>query len=280
MHAATISNIILYLSSMLAPLARETCQCARLNAVSGPFLGEGGRILALCVYNMPAVSTISKPRPLGADRVFRLHTAMPIMSGTFFGNTYGHTYIQTYMHTYNHTTIHEHIYLSGTRQMCQLRAFFRVPVIVDSFVPTGCPVHRGMWHIFGKPLKMAIWNILGLHAELSICLRNLVRFGQCMICLLPRFVTVLCHAYLQNLQCVVASPNAPRKPLVRKRARSESEEWVKVSRKWLPRDHPVLQGQVDQATECGPYNRWIVGNAFEHKLGASKASKSRRIGRI
>ena len=37
--------------------------------------------------------------------------------------------------------------------------FFRVDVIVASFVPTQCPVGGGgMWGIFGKPLKGAIWN--------------------------------------------------------------------------------------------------------------------------
>ena len=28
-----------------------------------------------------------------------------------------------------------------------------------------------MWDIFGKPLKRAIWNTLGLHALLTTCLR-------------------------------------------------------------------------------------------------------------
>ena len=31
----------------------------------------------------------------------------------------------------------------------------------------------GMWGIFGKPLKSAIWNTLGLHAVLRTCLRFL-----------------------------------------------------------------------------------------------------------
>ena len=30
-----------------------------------------------------------------------------------------------------------------------------------------------MWGIFGKPLKRAIWNTLGLHAILTACLRFL-----------------------------------------------------------------------------------------------------------
>ena len=30
-----------------------------------------------------------------------------------------------------------------------------------------------MWGIFGKPLKRAIWNTLGLHAVLTVCLKFL-----------------------------------------------------------------------------------------------------------
>ena len=43
-----------------------------------------------------------------------------------------------------------------------------------------------MWGIFGKPLKRAIWNTLGLHAVLTTC-EIFVRFGRCMCCLLPLF---------------------------------------------------------------------------------------------
>ena len=42
-------------------------------------------------------------------------------------------------------------------------------VIVASFVPAECPKGGGMWGIFGKPLKRAIWNTLGLHVVLTIC---------------------------------------------------------------------------------------------------------------
>ena len=43
------------------------CPCARVSAVSGPFFGGRGpsapsQILSLRVYNMPTVSTISRPR--------------------------------------------------------------------------------------------------------------------------------------------------------------------------------------------------------------------------
>ena len=32
-------------------------------------------------------------------------------------------------------------------------------------------VPGGMWGRFGKPLKRAVWNTLGLHAVLTVCLR-------------------------------------------------------------------------------------------------------------
>ena len=65
---------------------RTTCPCARVNAATGPFGGEGGlrppsQILALRVYNMPTVSTISRPRLLGADSVYRLQNTMPVCVG-------------------------------------------------------------------------------------------------------------------------------------------------------------------------------------------------------
>ena len=44
-------------------------------------------------------------------------------------------------------------------------------MIVASFVPAECPKGGGMWGIFGKPLKRAIWNTLGLHVVLTVCLR-------------------------------------------------------------------------------------------------------------
>ena len=42
-----------------------------------------------------------------------------------------------------------------------------------------------MWGIFGKPLKRAIWNTLGLHAALMTCLRFLpVVDDACVACCL------------------------------------------------------------------------------------------------
>ena len=43
----------------------------------------------------------------------------------------------------------------------------------------------GMWGIFGKPLKRAIWNTPGLHAVLTICFRvSSVLDGACVACYL------------------------------------------------------------------------------------------------
>ena len=61
----------------------------------------------------------------------------------------------------------------GRTGICQHGAFSGMAVIVASFVPAECPVGRGMWGIFGKPLKRAIWNTLGLHVVLTVCLRFL-----------------------------------------------------------------------------------------------------------
>ena len=54
-----------------------TCPCARVNAVSGPFFREGGQMLSLCVYNIPTVSTISRPPPLVVHSVYRLCKVSP-----------------------------------------------------------------------------------------------------------------------------------------------------------------------------------------------------------
>ena len=60
--------------------------CVRVNDVSGPSLGEGGlwppsQILALRVYNMPIVSTISRPRLLVVHRVYRPQTTILLCAG-------------------------------------------------------------------------------------------------------------------------------------------------------------------------------------------------------
>ena len=68
----------------------------------------------------------------------------------------------------------------GYRVLRQLGGVSLVVVIVALFLPTVCPVGGGTWGIFGKPLERAIWNTLGLHAVLTICLRcSSVLDGTC-----------------------------------------------------------------------------------------------------
>ena len=78
------------------------------------------------------------------------------------------------------------IYLSGTDRKVPTRSVFR-----DRrhwcLVCAHCVCHRGggMWGIFGKPLKGAIWNTLGLHTVLTVCLRFLSFLdGACVACCL------------------------------------------------------------------------------------------------
>ena len=87
-----------------------------------------------------------------------------------------------------HSVIY-HVHISrGPSHLCQLGGFSGVGAIVASFLPTECSGGMGMWGIFGKPLKRAIWNTPGLHAVQTICLRFSSFFGQCLCCLLPLFV--------------------------------------------------------------------------------------------
>ena len=65
-------------------------------------------------------------------------------------------------------------------------------MIVASFVPAECPKGGGMWGIFGKPLKRAIWNTLGLHVVLTTCLRFLSFLDSaCVACC--RFLSTDSH---------------------------------------------------------------------------------------
>ena len=84
-----------------------------------------------------------------------------------------------------------------------------------------------MCGVVGKPLKRAIWNTLGLHAVLTICLRfSSVLDSACVACCL--FLST--GSYHVRIQIhAVASPDAPQKLLVRKRARSGDADWVKVT---------------------------------------------------
>ena len=134
-------------------------------------------------------------------------------------------------HTHEHHLItlallcqHQNI-SRGRRVLCHFCGFSGVGAVVASFVPTECSGGRGMWGTFGKPLKRAIWNTLGLHAVLTTCLRFLsVVDGACVACCLF-FSTGSCHVFIQ----IHASPDAPQKLLTRKRARSGGAEWVQVT---------------------------------------------------
>ena len=71
-----------------------------------------------------------------------------------------------------------------------------------------------MWGIFGKPLKRAIWNTLGLHAGLTTCLRFSSLFDSaCVACCLFCRQAATMSAYIFT-QRAVASPDAPQKLLI------------------------------------------------------------------
>ena len=61
-----------------------------------------------------------------------------------------------------------------------------IGVNVASFVPAVSTIGvGGMWGIFGKPLKRAIWNTLSLHGVLTVCSRFLSFLdGACVACCL------------------------------------------------------------------------------------------------
>ena len=81
---------------------------------------------------------------------------------------YAHTYTNIYAHTC--TCVHVCAYLSGTVLQCRLGGFSGVGATVASFLPTECSRARGIWGIFGKPLKSCLEH-LGLHAVLMKSLR-------------------------------------------------------------------------------------------------------------
>ena len=71
-----------YLGQTVSTNYKTPCPCARVNATIGPFGGEKySQILALCVYNMPTVSTISRPRLLEAKSVYKLQNTMDVWAG-------------------------------------------------------------------------------------------------------------------------------------------------------------------------------------------------------
>ena len=101
--------------------------------------------------------------------------------------------------------------------------------MVASFLPTECSGGRGMWGIFEKPLKRAIWNTLSLHSVLTTCFQP---FWTMPVLLAASFFckqAATMSAY-KFTPWAVASPDAPPKPMVCKRARSGGAEWVQVTR--------------------------------------------------
>ena len=66
---------------------------------------------------------------------------------------------------------------SGQRQVASRHLSLHFPGTLSLHRRYLCPMcvplggGGGMWGIFGKPLKRAIWNTLGLHAVLTTCLR-------------------------------------------------------------------------------------------------------------
>ena len=49
--------------------------------------------------------------------------------------------------------------------------FWWSPSLLRYLCPLSVPWGGDMWGMFRKPLKRAIWNTLGLHAELTTCSR-------------------------------------------------------------------------------------------------------------
>ena len=75
-----------YLWYTVSTNPRPPFRCVRVNDGTGPFWGEEGlpprsEILALRVYNMPTVSTISRRCRLVVHSVYRPQTAFPLCAG-------------------------------------------------------------------------------------------------------------------------------------------------------------------------------------------------------
>jgi len=66
--------------SEYVPMCTGKCCWCPLFWGKGAF-GSLPQILALRIYNMPTVSTISRPRLLGADSVYTLWTTIPMVQG-------------------------------------------------------------------------------------------------------------------------------------------------------------------------------------------------------
>ena len=103
--------------------------------------------------------------------------------------------------------------------------------LLPHLCPLSVPKGGGMWGILGKPFKRAIWNSLGLHAVFTTCLRFSSVLDGCVLPAASFCQQAATMSVYKSRQCAVPSPDAPHKPLVRKRARSGGAEWVRVTRR-------------------------------------------------
>ena len=125
----------------------------------------------------------------------------------------------------------------GARTFCANPVGFQwSSSLLPCFCPLCVPEGGGMWGIFGKLLKRAIQNTPGLHAVLTTYLT----FSSVLVPVLlaasfcQQAATMPVYKFTPR---AVASPDAPQKPLVRKRARCGGETWTKVT--W----HPATQAK-------------------------------------
>ena len=90
-----------------------------------------------------------------------------------------------------------------------------------------------MWGIFGKPLRLFGAPRCACYTD-GMC-DIFVLFGRCLCCFTPVFVnraaTMSAYKFTPR---AVASPHAPQKLLVCKRARSSGANWVQVTRERSP----------------------------------------------
>ena len=97
-----------------------------------------------------------------------------------------------------------------------------------------------------KALEKGYWNTLGLHAVLTTCLRfSSVLDGACALPAASFCQQADTMSAYKFTSWAVASPDAPQKPLVRKKAGSGGAEWVQGTR------HPAKQAEK-------PYNRFTA----------------------
>ena len=119
----TVSTIsrprLVYLWCTVSTDPKPPSPYVRAKDGSGPFWGEGGlrppsQILALRVYNMPTVSTISRPRLPVVHTVYRPQTALPLCAGKRCIYIYIYMCVWRYMYircTASYDTVHVCVYI-------------------------------------------------------------------------------------------------------------------------------------------------------------------------